>query len=105
MKIRSSELIREAIASVLAHRLRAALAALGIVAGVGTIMAVLAIANGAERQAMNEIGRLGINNVIVRATRSDDRNASTSAAVLDADDVTAIARALPRADIAMLRST
>src|SRR5262249_40357813 len=93
MKLPPAELIREGIGSLFAHRLRAALAGLGIVVGVGTIMAVLAIANGAERQAMSEIGRLGINNVIVRATAGDDRNVRTAAtAALDQDDVAAISR-------------
>lgn len=99
-----NELIREGIESLLAHRLRAALAALGIVAGVGTILAVLAITNGAQRQAMNEIGRLGIHNVIVRADHSNER-ASRAGVSIDGDDAIAIGRELPRAEIAMLRST
>ena len=78
---------------MLAHRLRAGLAALGIVTGVATITAVLAIGDGARRQALEEIGQLGIDNVIVRGT------------TLDMEDTTDIARQFPRSTIALQRST
>jgi putative ABC transport system permease protein len=52
-------------ASLAAHRLRTALSALGIVAGVATVIAALAVGEGARRQAEREIGRLGVRNIYV----------------------------------------
>lgn len=89
------DLLRESTTSLLAHRLRAGLAGLGILTGVGTITAVLAIGDGARRQAMDDVGRLGIDNVIVRSNKQ----------TLDRDDAHDIARQFPRATIATLRST
>ncbi len=49
------------------HRLRSALSMLGMVFGVGAVIAMLSIGAGAERQAMATIDRLGVRNVLVRA--------------------------------------
>ena len=61
------EAIQSAIESLKAHRLRSALAMLGIIFGVGAVIAMLSIGAGAERQALALIDTMGIRNVIVRA--------------------------------------
>jgi putative ABC transport system permease protein len=63
------DLFFEALDSLAAHRLRALLSVVGIVTGVATIIAALAITGGARRQAQTEIGALGIDNLIIRAVR------------------------------------
>ncbi len=63
------EAIVQAVSALVAHRLRATLSALGIVVGVATVVTALAIGNGARREAVAEIGALGIDNVIARARR------------------------------------
>jgi putative ABC transport system permease protein len=63
--------LREALATSLAnlagHKLRSALSMLGVVFGVGAVIAMLSIGAGAERQALEMIERLGVRNVLLRA--------------------------------------
>jgi putative ABC transport system permease protein len=58
-----SERFDVARTALLAHRLRSALSIIGIVAGVATVITAFAIGEGARRQAMREIGALGIRNI------------------------------------------
>ena len=58
---------RSAAASLRSHPLRTFLAMLGIVFGVGAVIAMTAIGAGAERQALEQIDRLGRRNLLVRA--------------------------------------
>ncbi|MEO8276479.1 MAG: ABC transporter permease [Thermoanaerobaculia bacterium] len=66
------ELFRFAIENLAAHKLRALLTMLGIVFGVGSVIAMLAIGTGAERQALEMIGRLGRDNLVLRARELKD---------------------------------
>ena len=66
------DVLSEAFAALAAHRLRATLSSVGIVVGVATVVTALAIGEGARREAIAEIGALGINNVLVRSVRPDD---------------------------------
>ena len=50
-----------------AHRLRTALTMLGVIFGVGAVIAMLSIGEGAKQEALEQISILGINNVIVNA--------------------------------------
>ena len=56
-----------ALASLAAHKLRSSLSMLGMIFGVGAVIAMLAIGAGAERQALAMIESLGLHNVIVKA--------------------------------------
>ena len=93
------ELVAHAIAALLMHRLRASLSALGIVLGIATVIAALAIGEGARRQALDEIGALGVDNVFLRSTagappaRSRQR---PDAPVLSLRDMSLIAATLDR---------
>ncbi len=62
-----AEAFRTARENLAAHRLRSALTMLGMIFGVGAVIAMLSIGSGAERQAMEMIDRLGLRNVLVRA--------------------------------------
>ncbi len=67
------EALVDSLSNISAHKLRSGLTMLGIVFGVGAVIAMLSIGAGAEREAMESIGRLGLNNVVVRAkTLKDD---------------------------------
>jgi putative ABC transport system permease protein len=92
----------EALASALAHlsghKLRAALTMLGIVFGVGSVIAMLAIGGGAERQALETIDRLGRRNLILRAKElktEELRETRKRSVGLALRDVEAIAAGLP----------
>jgi len=94
--------LAEALASALdhlaGHKLRAALTMLGIVFGVGAVIAMLAIGGGAERQALETIDRLGRRNLIVRAKElktEELREARKRSVGLARRDVEAIAAGLP----------
>ena len=65
MSLRESLL--RALASLSAHKLRSVLTMLGMIFGVGAVIAMLSIGAGAERQALDMIRRMGISNVLVRA--------------------------------------
>jgi putative ABC transport system permease protein len=49
------------------HRLRSVLSAIGIVFGAGAVIAMLAVSEGARREILAEVGRLGITRITVRA--------------------------------------
>jgi putative ABC transport system permease protein len=100
------DLAREIARSLLAHRLRTMLAAAGIVTGVGTIVASLAVAEGARRQAVADIGALGVDNVLIRAHRPDERATKGRVApVLTLDDADALAVRYRGATVAAVRLT
>ena len=61
------ESLLRALASLSAHKLRSALTMLGMIFGVGAVIAMLSIGAGAERQALEMIRRMGISNLLVRA--------------------------------------
>ncbi len=67
-----SEALGAALENISAHKLRSALTMLGIVFGVGAVIAMLSIGAGAEREAMETISRLGLHNVVVRAKQLKD---------------------------------
>jgi len=51
------------------HRLRSTLTALGIIFGVCSVIAMLAIGEGASQEAQNQIARLGSRNVIIKTIK------------------------------------
>jgi len=61
------EAFRSALGNLAAHKLRSALTMLGMIFGVGAVIAMLSIGAGAERQALGMIERLGLHNILVRA--------------------------------------
>jgi putative ABC transport system permease protein len=61
------EALRSALGNLAAHKLRSILTMLGMIFGVGAVIAMLSIGEGSKRQAMEMINRLGLRNVLVRA--------------------------------------
>jgi putative ABC transport system permease protein len=93
----------EARRALLAHPLRAGLASLGIVAGVATVVASMAVGEGARRTAIADIGALGVDNVFIRDAVATDPS-QTSAPELTRDDAAAIAGASAAiADVGLAR--
>ena len=58
------------LASLFAHKLRSLLTMLGMIFGVGAVVAMLSITAGAQKEMMSFIDQLGVNNIIVEAQRS-----------------------------------
>ena len=94
---------REAFASGLEslrhHALRSFLAMLGIIFGVGAVIAMLSIGAGAEQQALEIIDAMGLRNVVVKDKRFDRENELTEirrkSTGLSSRDARAIRDAVP----------
>jgi len=95
-----------AIESIMANQLRSILTALGIIFGVAAVITMLAIGKGAQKEILDQIKMVGVNNIIVtpiiQTTSSDDSdNTSTDSQKkkfspgLTLDDVEAIGEVLP----------
>jgi putative ABC transport system permease protein len=63
--MQNSENVRLGVRSILAHKLRSALTTLGIIFGVAGLVSMMSIAEGARREAMEQIRLLGTNNIRV----------------------------------------
>jgi putative ABC transport system permease protein len=80
------------------NKLRSALTALGIIIGVGAVIAMVSIGNGAKAQVEAQIASLGQNVILIFSgsiTRSGVRGGWGSAGTLTVDDALAIAREVP----------
>jgi putative ABC transport system permease protein len=62
------------LSSLFAHKLRSLLTMLGMIFGVGAVVAMLSITAGAQKEMMSFIDQLGVNNIIVEAHEAVDRN-------------------------------
>ncbi len=104
-----AEALLSSLENIAAHKLRSALTMLGIVFGVGAVIAMLSIGAGAERQALETISRLGLHNVVVRAKQLKEDEAqevrakSLGVSLRDAeairDAVPGVVRVVPKAEI------
>jgi len=63
-----------ALSSLAAHKLRTLLTMLGMIFGVGAVVAMLSITAGAQREMMRYIDLLGVNNIIIEAREARDRD-------------------------------
>jgi putative ABC transport system permease protein len=84
--------------SLIAHRLRSALTVLGIVLGVASVIAMLAIGEAARFEAVQQIQQLGATNIIVRSVKPQDD-------VKENPDQFLLAYGITRADVERLAST
>jgi len=66
--------LKMGLASLFAHKLRSLLTMLGMIFGVGAVVAMLSITAGAQKEMMSFIDQLGVNNIIVEAHEALDRN-------------------------------
>ncbi len=63
------------------HKLRSLLTVLGVILGVGSVIAMLAVGEGSKKDALERIRRLGANNVIIRSVKpSENRENFSSSA-------------------------
>ena len=109
MKLADRETITTAFGNLGRHKLRTSLTMLGMVFGVGAVIAMLSIGAGAEKKALEAIGRLGLRNVIVRAKdvkpedRQELRKKSLGVSLRDGEAILEavpnIERVLPRVEV------
>ena len=80
--MRQARLIRNVklgVENLLLHKLRSFLTMLGVVFGVGSVVAMLSVGEGASKTALEEIRKLGSNNIIVSSIKAvEDESVSTT---------------------------
>ncbi len=103
------ETFTSAFGNLATHKLRTGLTMLGMIFGVGAVIAMLSIGAGAEQKALEAIGRLGLRNVIVSAKevkpedRQEIRKKSLGVSLRDGEAIMEavpnIERVLPRVEV------
>lgn len=92
-------IVHDAWVALLRHRLRSLLSTLGIVFAVTAVVAMLAIAEGAKREILDQIEGLGTNSVIIRTLKLTETQEAAArrrlSRGLDLSDVESVARAIP----------
>lgn len=66
------------IENLLLHKLRSFLTMLGVVFGVGSVVAMLAVGEGASKEALSRIQKLGSNNIIINSVKSIEEEAAST---------------------------
>ena len=104
-----TETLTTAFGNLSRHKLRTSLTMLGMIFGVGAVIAMLSIGAGAEQKALDAIGRLGLRNVIVRAKqvkpeeRQELRKKSLGVSLRDGEAILEavpnVERVLPRIEV------
>ena len=75
--------VRLGISSLLLHKLRSFLTTLGVLFGVASVIAMLAVGEGASEQAQEQIDKLGSQNVILRSVKPpEDQQSNQETRVL-----------------------
>src|SRR6185503_12698211 len=85
-------LLRLGLHNLLVHELRSALSILGVVFGVGAVVSMSSVGEGARREAVEQVGALGIDSITLRSRPAPN---TPAAAGLRAEDADALARVLP----------
>jgi putative ABC transport system permease protein len=80
-----SDLFSLSLHNLFLHKIRSLLTSLGIIFGVGSVIAMLAISAGAKKAALSQIEALGIDNIIVytKSGNTSEVGADESARVLE----------------------
>src|SRR4051812_47821253 len=107
--MRNTETFTTALRNLAKHKLRTSLTMLGMIFGVGAVIAMLSIGAGGEKKALEAIGKLGLRNVIVRAKeikpddRAELRKKSLGVSLRDGEAVTEavphVTQVLPRVEV------
>ena len=101
-----SDALKTAVENLSTHKLRSVLTMLGMIFGVGAVIAMLSIGEGAEREAMAMIERLGVHNILVRDVdmRDDElREVREKSPGVSPRDAVAIADAVPGVELTCQR--
>lgn len=69
--MRAGDAFLSALGNLAEHKLRSGLTMLGMMFGVGAVIAMLSIGAGAEKQALDLIDRMGVRNVVIRSKEFD----------------------------------
>jgi len=78
LKIKFFRELASGIQTLMLHKLRSLLTMLGVVFGVGSVVAMLAVGEGASMEALEQIRKLGSNNIIISSVKSMDEETSST---------------------------
>ena len=82
--MRHTKLMRDVhlgIENLLLHKLRSFLTMLGVVFGVGSVVAMLSVGEGASKEALEQIRKVGSNNIIINSVKSVEEETSSTTRV------------------------
>ncbi|GAB4156397.1 MAG: ABC transporter permease [Planctomycetota bacterium] len=102
--------IRLGLKSLMLHKLRSTLTTAGILFGVASVIAMLAVGEGASEEALNRFRDMGVTNVLIRSVRPEETQKSSSSSFrqimdfgLAYQEAERIANLLPRARVVRVR--
>jgi putative ABC transport system permease protein len=76
--------IRSGLENLLLHKLRSFLTMLGVVFGVGSVVAMLSVGEGAGREALEQIRKLGSNNILISSVKAvEDETAGANRSLIN----------------------
>lgn len=70
--------VRLGVKTLLLHKMRSILTMMGMVFGVGAVIAMLAVGEGASKKALDEIRRLGSQNIIINSQQAVENSGQNS---------------------------
>jgi putative ABC transport system permease protein len=79
--MRQAKIVRNiwlGIENLLLHKLRSFLTMLGVVFGVGSVVAMLSVGEGASKEAMGQIRKLGSTNIIISSIKPAEEDATST---------------------------
>ncbi len=78
--------VKVGVKNLLLHKLRSLLTLLGVILGVGSVIAMLAVGEGSKMEALARIRALGASNVIIRSVKPNIEQAQSNDTQSDDDD-------------------
>ncbi|MPT47425.1 MAG: MacB family efflux pump subunit [Sphingobium sp.] len=87
-----AEAFRMAIIAMRAHQLRTFLTMLGIIIGIGSVVSVVAIGQGTQKQVLENISGMGTNTIDIFSGRGFGDTRATRSVALQAEDSDALAK-------------
>ena len=104
----SWNLFKLGIKNLLLHKLRSLLTMLGVILGVSSVIAMLAVGEGSKQEALQRIRRLGANNVIIRSVKPSEEADVAPPQASSGDDnssINIVEFGLKRTDLQRLKGT
>jgi putative ABC transport system permease protein len=92
------ELLRVSGSALARQKLGTALSVLGVVIGVAAVVAMWSVSEGARRQALTEVGRLGLGNILIRSQQLPPDSGQPAANGLTIADGERLARLVPQSE-------
>lgn len=97
--------LKVGIKNLLLHKLRSLLTVLGVILGVGSVIAMLAVGEGSKKEALERIRELGANNVIIRSVKPTGQEEDDSATAAAQSRTRVLEYGLKHSDFDRLRAT